>query len=172
MDESNEDVENLTHTRVEKPIKKPQMFVNMPPPHAAQLGEGSPGRKPRSAQMPIWMPFVKQIWPYIPKHLTRLELDLFWPGISSEPQPNEVFPPEYLAPLTSLRQLRILKLVGMLDSYQKYTWQTAWLCPHLEEVTLEMALEPVVRSIVNKKWPTIKGNWQMKDARATKRPYM
>ena len=164
-------MENLTPTRAGRATKKPRILVKMSP-YEAESGECSPGRKPRASQMPIWMPFTRQIWPYIPSHLTRLELDLFWPGIGSEPQPNDVFPLEYLAPLTSLRQLRVLKVVGMLDSYQKYIWQTAWLCPYLEEVTLEMVLEPVVRSIVNKKWPTIKGNWQMKDPSIVKRPYM
>ena len=171
MDVYIEGIENLTPTRMGKYAMTPRMLLKMPS-YGLESGECSPNRKPRSAQMPIWMPFTKQIWPYIPTHLTRLELDLFWPGISSEPQPNDVFPPEYLAPLTSLRQLRVLKIVGMLDSYQKYIWQTAWLCPYLEEVALEMALEPVVRSIVNKKWPTIKGSWQMKDASMAKLAYM
>lgn len=92
----------------------------------------------------------------------ELDLDVFRAGLISEPIYGDVLDPEDLAPLCNLRNLRKLKVTGMVDSYQKYIWQIAWLNPRLEELTLEMVLEPNVRRPKDAQWPTIKGDWQAK----------
>ena len=55
---------------------------------------------------------------------------------------NDIFPLKELKPLCQFRHLRYLRLGGMLQSYQLYIWQACWLNPNLEELVLEMALEP------------------------------
>ncbi|SLM34749.1 hypothetical protein LPUS_03685 [Lasallia pustulata] len=69
------------------------------------------------------------------------------------------------------RQLRTLKIVGMLDSYQTHIWEAVWLCPQLEVLTLEMCLEPSIRSTRNREWPTIQGNWKMKKLGEVEKKY-
>src|SRR5436309_14198076 len=63
--------------------------------------------------------------------------------------------------LCNFRHLRSLLLNGMLQSYQKYIWQTCWLNPALEELTLEMALEPSIHDPYSQQWPVIEGDWKM-----------
>lgn len=64
----------------------------------------------------------------------HLEIDLFRP----ESKPN-VFPPQDLSPLCLYRELRTLKVTGMMQSYQSYIWLVVWLNPQLTDLTLEMA---------------------------------
>jgi hypothetical protein len=78
---------------------------------------------------------------------------------------------EDLEPLCNFRQLRSLKITGMMESYQKYIWQAVWLNPHLRELTLEMALEPNIRKGHNKAWPTIKGTWRLQKLESIKMSY-
>lgn len=97
--------------------------------------------------------------------LDTLCLDLFWPIREDSLQQrqdaeNDTLDIEDLAPLCSFRGLRVLKLTGMMQSYQKYIWQTAWLNVDLEELDLEMVLEPCIRRNFDGDWPFIKGDWQ------------
>lgn len=97
-----------------------------------------------------------------------LSLDIFWPVDLETPiGEEEIMPREEMSYLCNFRNLRFLKLTGMSRSYQKYIWQTVWLNPGLEELELEMALEPCVRSTFNANWPSIKGSW---DYRTTDEP--
>ena len=66
----------------------------------------------------------------------HLDLDLFRP----EGAVN-VFPPQDLAPLCLFRDLRSLKITGMMQSYQWNIWLVVWLNPQLTDLTLEMAGE-------------------------------
>ncbi len=125
-------------------------------------GSHSEQKKKMPAYVPVEVVFTKEFWPTFDHNLQHLHLDLLWPKAGSETRDGEAFPLEDLEPLCEFRQLRSLKLTGMLDSYQKYIWQAAWLNPNLEELALEMCLEPSIRSDHSKDWPTIKGNWRMK----------
>ena len=98
----------------------------------------------------------------MPHTLQHMELNLFRPRVTAEPTEKDTFLLEDLAPLVQFRQLRTLKIVGMLDSYQMYIWETAWSCPHMEVLTLEMCLEPSIRKTRSREWPTIQGDWKMK----------
>ncbi|PGH28042.1 hypothetical protein AJ80_00297 [Polytolypa hystricis UAMH7299] len=118
----------------------------------------------------------------------KVYLDLFWPvtqrsggmsmsmgmgmglpslkhqnnSTSSESVPDigtTTFPLDSLRPLCNFRNLKSLKLTGMTQSYQRYIWETVWLNPELEELLLEMALEPCIRRTYSKAWPSIKGDW-------------
>ncbi|KAG5207270.1 hypothetical protein GTR04_0882 [Trichophyton interdigitale] len=97
-----------------------------------------------------------------------LALDLFWPTKKNSPFDNpfrpDIMPVKELASLCNFRNLRKLKLTGMSQSYQKYIWQTVWLNPALEELELEMALEPCIRRTFNADWPSIKGDWSYRTA--------
>ena len=66
----------------------------------------------------------------------HLEIDLFRP--SSEPN---VFSLQDLSPLCLYRELRTLKITGMMQSYQSYIWLAVWLNPQLTDLALEMAGE-------------------------------
>jgi len=120
------------------------------------------GSKTAPVYVPTKILFTKELWSTLDNNLQHLHLDLFWPNVEAEPRDGDVFPLEDLEPICNFRRLRSLKLTGMMQSYQKYIWQTAWLCPNLKELALEMALEPCIRSDHDKDWPTIKGMWQMK----------
>ena len=67
-------------------------------------------------------------------HKHCLEIDLFRPA--SEPT---VFPLQDLSPLCLYRDLRTLKITGMMQSYQPYIWLVLWLNPQLTDLALEMA---------------------------------
>ncbi|KAK2771434.1 hypothetical protein FQN53_004987 [Emmonsiellopsis sp. PD_33] len=98
-------------------------------------------------------------WKQFPLDSDTLYLDLFWPVEPQRSIVNDIMAVEAMAPLCNFRQLRFLKLTGMSQSYQKYIWQAAWLNPGLEELELEMALEPCIRRTFNAGWPSIKGDW-------------
>ncbi|KAK2733665.1 hypothetical protein FQN57_002062 [Myotisia sp. PD_48] len=107
-------------------------------------------------------------WRYLEPDRQCVGLDLFWPTkrLSSFDYPfrHEIMPLEELLPLCNFRNLRCLKLTGMMQSYQKYIWQTVWLNPGLEELELEMGLEPCIRRTFNADWPSIKGDWVVRPA--------
>lgn len=65
-----------------------------------------------------------------------LEIDLLRPESGVD-----VFPPQDLSPLCLYRELRSLKITGMMQSYQSYIWLVVWLNPQLIDLTLEMAGE-------------------------------
>ena len=67
----------------------------------------------------------------------NLEIDLFRPDSK-----RNVFPPQDLSPLCLYRELRTLKITGMMQSYQSYIWLVVWLNPQLTDLTLEMAGNP------------------------------
>ena len=66
----------------------------------------------------------------------HLEIDLLRPECD-----GDVFPPQDLSPLCLYRELRTLKITGMMRSYQSYIWLVVWLNPRLTDLTLEMAGE-------------------------------
>lgn len=66
----------------------------------------------------------------------HLEIDLFRPASESN-----VFPLQDLSPLCLYRELRTLKITGMMQSYQSYIWLAVWLNPQLTDLALEMAGE-------------------------------
>lgn len=87
------------------------------------------------------------------------------PGIGSSEKRREkdTLDIEQMAPLCDFRNLRVLKITGMRQSYQKYIWRTAWLNLNLEELELGMALAPRIRasSAGNwTEWPLIRGEWK------------
>lgn len=120
---------------------------------------------------PVKQVFTKELWQSIDINLEELHLDLFWPKVQAEPRDGDVFPLEDLEPLCNFRQLRSLKITGMMESYQKYIWQAVWRNPHLKELTLEMALEPSIRKDHDKAWPTIKGTWRLQKLDSIKTSY-
>ncbi|KAM5434724.1 hypothetical protein MferCBS31731_006496 [Microsporum ferrugineum] len=107
-------------------------------------------------------------WQSLDQNCEVLALDLFWPTKRNNPFDNpfrsDIMPVEELSSLCNFRNLRKLKLTGMSRSYQKYIWQTVWLNPGLEELELEMALEPCIRRTFNADWPSIKGDWSYRTA--------
>ncbi|PKY00502.1 hypothetical protein P168DRAFT_243518 [Aspergillus campestris IBT 28561] len=118
-------------------------------------------------------------WDTIPKDRRVLGLDVFWPidltqesdddddgdndDDSKQRAPTKL-PVEEMASLCVFRNLRVLKLTGMLHSYQQYIWQAAWLNTNLEELELDMALPPRYSRTAVYKWPFMKGGWQMSKA--------
>ncbi|EAU30824.1 conserved hypothetical protein [Aspergillus terreus NIH2624] len=100
-------------------------------------------------------------WCYIPKNRQELGLDVFQSMTEQSSRDTDILPIEELAPLCEFRNLRVLKLTGMIQSYQKYIWQAAWLNPRLEELELEMVLPPRIRRGYNEEWPYIKGGWRL-----------
>ncbi|PYH86858.1 hypothetical protein BO82DRAFT_52597 [Aspergillus uvarum CBS 121591] len=73
----------------------------------------------------------------------------------------EILALEQLFPLIHFRHLRSLKITGMVQSYQKYIWQAAWLNTGLEELELSMVCQPRLRRSFTGIWPCIKGGWTM-----------
>lgn len=111
-------------------------------------------------------------WKYLDTDREQLHLDLFWPDKENRnPFRPDTFPLEDLAPLCNFRHLSFLKLTGMMQSYQKYIWQTVWLNPQLEVLELEMALEPCIRRTFNAGWPSIKGDWVVRTAEDIREVY-
>lgn len=92
---------------------------------------------------------------------TTLGLDLFWPCGDDEDDMPCLSIVE-MRPLCQFRRLRSLKLVGMMQSYQTFIWQAAWLNLGLEELELGMALEPEIASHKHKaQWKLIQEGWTM-----------
>ncbi|KAL4792258.1 hypothetical protein BDV19DRAFT_392259 [Aspergillus venezuelensis] len=79
-----------------------------------------------------------------------------------EEEDPSLFPLSDMTPLCTFRNLRSLKITGMMQSYQSYIFQAAWLNPNLEELELGMALPPRLRRAY--KWPYIKGGWRLDKA--------
>ncbi|WEW59633.1 hypothetical protein PRK78_005112 [Emydomyces testavorans] len=106
-------------------------------------------------------------WRQLDTDRAQLCLDLFWSSQKENPFRPDIMPILELAPLSNFRRLRVLKLTGMLQSYQVYIWQAVWLNPALEDLHLEMALEPCIRQTFRASWPKIKGNWFPRTAAAS-----
>lgn len=72
---------------------------------------------------------------------------------------DSIFHIDNMAPLCMFRNLRVLKITGMMQSYQMYIFQAAWLNPHLGDLEIGMALPPRLNR--HYKWPYIKGGWRL-----------
>ena len=100
-------------------------------------------------------------WLSLPRDKSRLGLDLFWPCAHSQEEINCLDIME-LKPLCQFRGLRSLKLVGMMQSYQTYIWQAAWLNLALDELELGMVLKPEILSLTHgSQWRLIQEGWTM-----------
>ena len=80
--------------------------------------------------------FSKELLIQMDHNKHHLEIDLLRPECEAD-----VFPPQDLSPLCLYRELRTLKITGMMRSYQSYIWLAVWLNPRLTDLTLEMAGE-------------------------------
>ncbi|OJJ83991.1 uncharacterized protein ASPGLDRAFT_126845 [Aspergillus glaucus CBS 516.65] len=101
-------------------------------------------------------------WNVLPRDMQAIGIDLFWPVKQNQEGDREVLHIEEMVPLCQFRGLRVLKITGMLQSYQKYIWQAAWLNTELEELELGMAIGPRIRRNFPGDWPFIKGGWALK----------
>lgn len=117
-----------------------------------------------------------ETWERLTDDRHSLGLDVFWPqelddkeNISDIDNTNDsktepaliMLDLEQMSPLCLFRNLRSLKIIGMMQSYQKYIWQAAWLNIDLEELELGMALHPRIRKNKTGDWPFIKGGWKL-----------
>ncbi|KAJ5209910.1 hypothetical protein N7472_000049 [Penicillium cf. griseofulvum] len=68
---------------------------------------------------------------------------------------------EQMRPLTEFRNLRELKLTGMMKSYQPIIWQTVWMNPQLTTLELEMAVGLEIKPLGPSGWKPIKNGWVM-----------
>jgi hypothetical protein len=115
------------------------------------------------------MHFQPNLWRHLERDRSTLNLDLFWPLKTDQAHDDkqdedfDIFPLDEMRFLCEFRHLRSLQLNGMLQSYQKYIWTTCWLNPALEELTLEMALEPTIHDPYSQHCRAIEGEWQMKN---------
>lgn len=116
--------------------------------------------------------FRPQLWRHLERTRDTINLDLFWPQRLDDLEDQEedededqydknMFPLQGLLPLCEFRNLRSLRLGGMLQSYQTHIWWTCWLNPGLEELVLEMALEPTIIDL-KRRWTPIDGPWRRK----------
>lgn len=125
--------------------------------------------------------FRPQLWRHLDKARDTLNLDLFWPLKFEELVENDddndddeeeedgeenqydknSFPLEGLLPLCEFRNLRSIRIGGMLQSYQISIWRACWLNPGLEELILEMALEPTINQMDTSCTP-IGSSWRQK----------
>ena len=128
--------------------------------------------EPGSNDKPI-LNFRAHLWRYLDRNRDTLNLDLFWPqpfdddseSASDNSEANAgVLSIEEMRPLLEFRHLKSLQLSGMLVSYQKYIWQACWLNPGLEDLVLEMALEPEISKEYRTMWPKIEGDWTVRRA--------
>ena len=93
----------------------------------------SPYRMDNQSSLPRVL-FSKGLLIRMEHNKQHLEIDLFRPELE-----EGVFPLHDLSPLCLYRDLRTLKIIGMMQSYQSYIWLVVWLNPQLTDLTLEMA---------------------------------
>lgn len=127
--------------------------------------------------------FRPQLWRHLEPTRETLDLDLFWPQRMDESDEREedgndgnhydrsIFPLQGLLPLCKFRNLRSLRLGGMLQSYQVCIWRTCWLNPGLEELILEMAVAPTIDKL-NRSWTSINGSWRMNTISEARTDYL
>ena len=97
----------------------------------------------------------------LPRDKSKLGLDLFSPCAQGQESINCLDLLE-LKPLCQFRGLRSLKLVGMMQSYQTYIWQAAWLNLALDELELGMVLKPEILSVTHgRQWGLVEEGWTM-----------
>ena len=93
--------------------------------------------------------FEPYLWRSLDQRRKVLALDLFRPIPNADHESHQdlefadIFPVGGLKPLLTFRNLRALKLVGMMQSYQPAIWAACWLNEHLWDLHLEMASTPV-----------------------------
>lgn len=152
------------------PFKQP----DLPPGVIVKTREVSPSPAPPISRQPTptaddfataESPFIGfrggLTWSDLPRTKKTLGLDLFWPSGEETNGPSRLNIIE-LEPLCQFRCLRSLRITGMLQSYQAFIWQAAWLNLDLEELSLEMGLEPEIDSTVHRaQWKSIKDGWEM-----------
>lgn len=134
--------------------------------------------QPGSLTKPL-LNFKKHLWDHLDCSRKTLHIDLFWPADEEESRGDtkkderlELFALEDLAPLCNFRNLRSLKIGGMLQSYQKYIWSCCWLNPGLWELTLEMAVEPELEGPQSSQWAYIREGWVSKSESQGSAVYM
>ena len=96
---------------------------------------------------------------YMDRDISILEYDCFRPATRSERHYLRV---RELEPLVEFRNLTSLKLYGMQRSYQQAIWMCVWVNPNLEELELEMVLEPGLKRGYDEKWPSIVPGWRVR----------
>ncbi|KAJ5681376.1 uncharacterized protein N7477_001316 [Penicillium maclennaniae] len=102
-------------------------------------------------------------WLSLPRDKSKLGLDLFSPCAQGQEDINCLDLME-LKPLCHFRWLRSLKLVGMMQSYQTYIWQAAWLNLGLDELELGMVLKPEILSVTHgRQWDLVEEGWTMNE---------
>lgn len=112
-------------------------------------------------------------WARIDSRCRGLDLDLFCPYDKDDLfHTGEILEVQDMAPMSSFRNLRSLRLTGMLQSYQKEIWRTVWLNPQLEDLELGMALEPSLNDEVLSSWFSIHGDWEFKMKEGTTTKYL
>lgn len=110
-------------------------------------------------------------WLSLPRDKSKLGLDLFAPFAQGQEDTNCLDLIE-LKPLCQFRGLRSLKLVGMLQSYQTYIWQTAWLNLGLDELELGMVLGPEIMSVTHgRQWKLVEEGWTMDEKQSAEPVY-
>ncbi|OJJ51755.1 hypothetical protein ASPZODRAFT_163543 [Penicilliopsis zonata CBS 506.65] len=103
-------------------------------------------------------------WKCLPRNAEIVSMDVFWPIQENQDEGKEdMLPLEELKPIIEFRSLRVLKITGMMQSYQKYIWEVVWLNPELTDLWLEMALEPSLESNLSGEWQVIKHNWKVQE---------
>lgn len=99
-------------------------------------------------------------WSIILRNRERLGLDLFRPYNFDRDEDAGTRTHSELKPLCEFRNLRSLKIMGMMQSYQSSIWRAVWLNLELEELELGMILEPeIVNQILQGEWKNIKEGW-------------
>jgi hypothetical protein len=118
--------------------------------------------------------FRPQLWKHIERTRATLNLDLFWPQRYDDTvevdegnhddgySDKDTFPLRGLLPLCEFRNLRSLRLGGLMQSYQTQIWRACWVNPDLGELILEMALDPVMNES-GASWAPIDGTWSRKN---------
>ncbi|KAJ5128255.1 hypothetical protein N7448_001972 [Penicillium atrosanguineum] len=102
-------------------------------------------------------------WLSLPRDKSKLGLDLFSSCAQGQENINCLDLME-LKPLCQFRGLRSLKLFGMMQSYQTYIWQTAWLNLGLDELELGMVLKPEILSVTHgRQWSLVEEGWSMNE---------
>ncbi|KAJ5970030.1 hypothetical protein N7501_006278 [Penicillium viridicatum] len=66
-----------------------------------------------------------------------------------------------LRPLSEFRNLRVLRLTGMFQSYQSIIWKAVWLNPQLTILDLEMAVALEIKEPGPRGWKPITDGWVM-----------
>lgn len=144
-DESNDEISQLIEEQmhIDESASKGKKVVRDPPqPEEETIVPGAEGSKGR----PLELAQGFATWFRVRNHHKQqeLSLDLYTPfetNSSKEIRPVNI---EELDPLLNFQRLRYLQVTGMLQSYQKAIWKTAWRTKQLHTLILHMVLEPQI----------------------------